>query len=91
MYMHGKKDLKQLREMLSEATEIVPVGSRWRHYKGSEYRVTAIAFDEETLDFELIYSPIEAPDIQFARWMSIWIETVEWQGATLPRFEHIAD
>ncbi len=51
----------------------------------------AIAFDEETLDFEVIYSPFDAPDIHFARWMSVWLETVAWQGATLPRFEHISD
>ncbi|QQS19544.1 DUF1653 domain-containing protein [Candidatus Saccharibacteria bacterium] len=86
--MRSKKGVKQLREMLTEAVELVPVGSRWRHYKGGEYIVTAIAFDEETLEFEVIYSPIEAPDIHFARWMSIWLETVAWQGATLPRFEH---
>lgn len=88
--MSRKKDFKQLREMLAEAEEIVAVGSRWRHYKGGEYRVTAIAFDEETLDFEVIYSPIDAPDIHFARWMSIWLETVEWQGSSLQRFEKIA-
>ena len=88
--MTWKKDFKQLREMMTEAEEIVAVGSRWRHYKGGEYRVTAIAFDEETLDFEVIYSPFDAPDIHFARWMSVWLETVEWQGATLPRFEHIS-
>lgn len=91
VHMRSKKNLTQLRGMLAEGLEIVPVGSRWRHYKGGEYLVTAIAFDEETLDFEIIYSPIEAPDIFFARWLSVWLETVAWQGATLPRFEHISD
>jgi len=40
--------------MLLEAEELVPVGSLWRHYKGGKYRVTAIVFDEKTLDFEVI-------------------------------------
>ncbi|QQS18269.1 DUF1653 domain-containing protein [Candidatus Saccharibacteria bacterium] len=89
--MQSNKNTQQLRELLAEATALVPVGSRWRHYKGGEYLVTAVAFDEESLNFEVIYSPIDAPDIHFARWMSIWLETVRWQNVSLPRFKQMAD
>lgn len=75
--------------MLVEATELAPVGSIWRHYKGGVFKVVCIAFDEETLDFEVVYQPIDDEDIHFTRRLSIWLETVEWQEAQLPRFERL--
>jgi hypothetical protein len=89
--MRSKKNERELQDMLAEATEMVPVNSLWRHYKGGTYKVVCIAFDEETLDFEVVYEPVNHPDIHFTRRLSVWLETVKWQGATLPRFEHIAN
>ncbi len=88
--MSGIKSIRELREVLAEATDIVAHGSTWRHYKGGVYTVLHLAFDEVTLNIEVIYSPVNAPDILFARELSVWLETVIWQDATLPRFEHIA-
>ncbi len=87
----SKKSERELKEMLGEATGLVPVGSIWRHYKGGRYKAVCIAFDEETLDFEVVYEPVGEPLIHFTRRLSVWLETVEWREATLPRFEHIAD
>lgn len=88
--MRTKKSLRDLRGILAEATELVRPGTVWRHYKGGIYTVTSLAFDEESLDIEVIYSPMDAEDITFTRWLSIWLETVEWQGAHIPRFELIS-
>lgn len=78
-----------MRGILAEATELANPGTTWRHYKGGVYTIVALAFDEESLDIEVIYSPVEAPDISFTHWLSVWLETVEWQGVNLPRFELI--
>ncbi len=84
-----KKSEKQLKEMLAVAADMVPEKSIWRHFKGNDYLVDCIAFDEETLDFEVIYHPIDHPSLHFARLMTVWLETVEYEGQTLPRFEHL--
>ncbi|MGB4800840.1 MAG: DUF1653 domain-containing protein [Candidatus Saccharimonadales bacterium] len=89
--MRDKKTIRELQEMLAEATELVRPGSTWRHYKGGVYVVSCLAFNEETLDIKVIYQPVEAPEIFFTRQLVVWLESVEWEGATLPRFEHIAD
>jgi hypothetical protein len=88
--MSTKKSLRELSEMLAEATDMVPVGSVWRHYKGGVYTVVCIAFDELTLDFEVVYQPEEDERVHFTRPLSVWLETIQWHGAALPRFEHIA-
>ena len=87
--MSTKKSAKQLLEMLAVATDMVPNASLWRHYKGNTYQVECIAFDEETLDFEVIYHPVDHPTLHFSRAMVVWLETVEYEGHALPRFEQI--
>lgn len=87
--MSAKKSKKQLKELLAIAANMVPEKSLWRHYKGDTYQVDYIAFAEETLDFEIIYHPIDHPTIHFSRLMTVWLETVEYNGHTLPRFEHL--
>ena len=87
--MGTRKSENQLQEMLAAATDMVPEKSIWRHYKGNDYLVDYIAFDEETLDFEVIYHPVRHPALHFARPMVVWLETVEFNGHTLPRFERL--
>lgn len=85
----SRKSERELRAMLAEATEMVPTGSIWQHFKGDKYKVICIAFDEITLNFEVVYVPLKHPDIHFTRMMSVWLESVEWNGYTVPRFERI--
>lgn len=89
--MRRKKTLRELRELQAEAEELVAPGSTWRHYKGGVYKVIRLAFNEETLHVKVVYSPEEDPAIAFTRELSLWLETVTWHGAALPRFEKIAD
>lgn len=91
MKIRAKKSIRELKEILAEASELVAPGSTWRHYKGGVYKVTALAFNEETLDIKVIYQPVIEPEIHFTRHLSIWLESVTWRGAALPRFEKIAD
>ena len=87
--MSMKKSEKQLKEMLAIATDMVPENTLWRHYKGNNYLVDCIAFDEETLDFEVIYHPVDYPTLHFSRALVVWLETVEYHGHSLPRFERL--
>lgn len=82
---------RELRELLSEAEVSVPKGSVWRHFKGGEYRVICVAFDSEDLRLEVIHEPLDDPGIVFTRTMSNWLESVNFEGFTLSRFEHIED
>ncbi len=90
-YMRKKIPGQQLSGMIAEASEMIPPESLWRHYKGGVYRVVCIAFDEETLDFEVVYEPIDSPEIHFTRRMVIWLESVDWEGVALPRFERMTN
>lgn len=79
----------ELEELLREAEETVPRKSLWRHFKGGDYRVVAVVFDSETLQLEVVHESVDHPGITFTRTMSNWLETVEFQGYTLSRFEHM--
>ncbi len=91
--MNKRKRLsfEELETLLNEANENVPPDSVWRHFKGGDFRVLCVAFDAETLRLEVVHESIEHPGIIFTRSMSNWLETVAFEGYTLPRFEHIED
>ncbi len=80
---------RELKELLTEATIQVPEGSIWRHFKGGDYRVVRIVFDSETLQLEVVHESIQHPGVTFTRSLSNWLETVDFEGYTLPRFEHM--
>jgi len=82
---------RELSELLHEAEETVPKGSIWRHFKGGDYKVLCIAFDSESLQLEVVHEPIDYPGITFTRSMSNWLESVNFEGFTLSRFEHMED
>lgn len=80
---------RELEDLLSEAQETVPVGSIWRHFKGGDYRVLRVVFDSETLQLEVVHESISHPNVTFTRSMTNWLESVNFDGYTLPRFEHM--
>lgn len=82
---------RELESLLREAQETVPKGSVWRHFKGGEYRVLCIAFDSEDLRLEVVHESIDFPGVIFTRTMTNWLESVNFEGFTLSRFEHIED
>ena len=82
---------RELSELLHEAEETVPKGSIWRHFKGGDYKVLCIAFDSESLQLEVVHESIDYPGITFTRSMSNWLESVNFEGFTLSRFEHMED
>lgn len=91
MTSRKRLSFRELKDVLAEAQETVPVGSVWRHFKGGDYRVVRIVLDSESLQLEVVHESIKQPDVTFTRTLSNWLETVSFDGYTLPRFEHIED
>jgi hypothetical protein len=68
----------------------LPLG-RYQHYKGGEYDVIALACNEATLTWAVVYKPLyehDGPDL-WVRAYDVFTEDVEIDGKTLPRFRYI--
>ncbi|MBF0674555.1 DUF1653 domain-containing protein [Pseudomonas sp.] len=59
---------------------------RYRHYKGPEYRVFAVARHSETEEPVVFYQALYGDFGLWVRPLSMFTETVEVDGETLPRF-----
>lgn len=66
-------------------TEIRP-GQMWRHFKGNTYRVLYLAKHSETGENLVIYTKNGGDGAVWARPASMWLETVERNGKSQPRF-----
>lgn len=71
------------------------IGKRYRHYKGNEYIVLALARDESDPTRELVIyralyeSPDFGRDCVWAREQSCFEEDIEVSGVLMPRFTMI--
>ena len=70
--------------------ESIPCG-RWRHFKGREYRVLAVARHSETLEPMVVYKALYGDGEVWVRPASMWNETVEREGKILPRFTYVGE
>ena len=64
---------------------------RWRHFKGGEYDVIAIAKHSETEEAMVVYRARYGDRDVWVRPASMWNETVERDGQTFSRFTYIGD
>ncbi len=62
---------------------------RYRHFKGNEYEVIAIAKHSETTEDYVVYKALYGDGGLWVRPASMWNETVERDGATYKRFTFI--
>ncbi|MEP4149411.1 MAG: DUF1653 domain-containing protein [Halioglobus sp.] len=67
----------------------LPQPGIYRHYKGNEYQLIDIATHSETEEAMAVYRPLYGDRALWVRPLSMWQESVERQGATLPRFEYL--
>ena len=68
-----------------EANASIPLG-RYRHYKGNEYEVIAIARHSETEEAMVVYRALYGDGGVWVRPADMWNETVEWKGQKYKRF-----
>ena len=64
---------------------------KYRHFKGNEYEVVAIARHSETLEEMVVYKDLKNDEKVWVRPGSMWNETVERDGKVFKRFEFIGE
>jgi hypothetical protein len=66
------------------------VGTHYRHYKGTEYVVMALAKHSETEEDLVVYQDVLQPQKIWARPPHMFFEEVQWEGATVTRFVEVS-
>ena len=64
---------------------------KYRHFKGNEYEVIAIAKHSETLEPLVVYRALYGEKAVWVRPASMWNETLERDGKTYRRFTFIEE
>ena len=62
---------------------------KYRHFKGMEYEVIAIAKHSETLEEMVVYKALYGDGDVWVRPASMWDEVVERDGKTFKRFTYL--
>ena len=62
---------------------------KYRHFKGGEYEVLAIAKDSETLQEVVVYKALYGDGAVWVRPKAMFLESVERDGRTVPRFTYM--
>jgi hypothetical protein len=63
---------------------------RYRHYKGNEYEVIGVARHSEDETKLVVYRPLYGDKELWVRPLQMFMETVQVDGKTKPRFEYIS-
>lgn len=63
----------------------------YRHYKGNLYQVFALARHSENLEPLVVYQALYGSYGIWVRPYSMFVETIEYQGNKVPRFEFIGE
>lgn len=63
----------------------------YRHYKGAEYKVEGVATHSETGEQLVVYRPQYGERALWVRPLAMFIESVEHEGKTKPRFEWLGE
>ncbi len=64
---------------------------RYRHYKGSDYQVIDVARHSETEEWLVVYRTLYGDFDLWVRPLEMFIEEVEVEGKTLPRFTFVSE
>ena len=63
----------------------------YRHYKDKLYQVIGVAKHSETEEEHVVYRPLYGARDLWIRPLSIFIETIEVEGKTVPRFAFVEE
>lgn len=85
------KEQIELAKEVAAAEEKVTIGARYQHYKGADkiYEVLGLGFLEATNELCVIYKACYDQELTFLRPVTSWLEFVEWEGKTVPRFTKV--
>ena len=62
---------------------------KYRHFKGGEYAVQGVARHSESGEMLVVYTPLYGEGGLWVRPLEMFLESVQKNGETLPRFEYI--
>lgn len=65
------------------------IGGIYRHYKGNNYKLLAVAIHSETLEKMAVYQALYGEMGIWVRPLAMFMETIEKDGQSLKRFELI--
>jgi hypothetical protein len=84
---------EELQREIDDASTVVTIGGTYQHYKGADklYTVTGLGFLEATDEICVIYHGQYNAGHTFIRPVSVWLEQVEYNGQTVPRFKKISN
>jgi len=78
------------KEIENAKTKVVIGASYWHHKDPNKlYKVIDLGFLESTDELHVIYQAQYGEPLTFLRPLTSWLEEVEWQGETLPRFTKV--
>lgn len=85
-----KEQLALVQEIEAAKTKIT-IGATYWHYKSRDkiYKVIDLGFLEATDELCVIYQAQYGEKLTFIRPLIIWLEQVEWEGHTVPRFTQV--
>ena len=63
----------------------------WRHFKGNLYRVIGIALHSETGEEMVVYQQQYGEEGVWVRPLDMFLEMVQVEGKTVPRFRYIEE
>ena len=65
------------------------IGGIYRHYKGNNYKLLAVATHSETLEKMAVYQALYGERGIWVRPLAMFMETIEKDGQSLKRFDLI--
>ena len=71
--------------------DVMLAPGRYRHYKGGEYQVYGVARHSETDERVVVYRPLYGDGELWIRPLAMFLESVDIQGQSQPRFALIKD
>lgn len=88
----GKVDMRKHAMKLQDNKQTADYRlGRYRHFKGGEYRLIALAKHSETSEDMVVYQALYGEGGIWVRPAAMWNETVEHNGKTVLRFTYIGE
>lgn len=72
----------------SETAVKLPLGI-YEHYKGNRYEVLGVGRHSETHEEMVVYRALYGSHDIWIRPLSLFVDTVSWEGRTRPRFKMV--
>lgn len=63
----------------------------YKHFKGNEYELLAVAKNSETLEETVVYKALYGDGEIWVRPAYMWDEEVEYEGKKVKRFTYLGD